>query len=252
MFFLNNHLLVIILKKIIYYIPYLIIAVMSLALFISADTANSHTAAKVSENITAPVIVLDAGHGGADGGAVAQDGTQEQYINLDITLKINNMLKLCGYSTVLTRKDDNSIHDPDAKTIGQQKVSDIHNRLKIIESQPNCIFVSIHQNYYTDGKYSGAQVFFSGNNDKSSELAQYIQSEIITMLQPDNTRKIKQSGSSIYLLYHATVPSVLVECGFLSNYDETEKLKNEDYRNQMALAVFSGIADYLISENNKE
>lgn len=244
--------MVIILKKFIYYIPYLIIAAISLGLFISADNANSQTVSKVTESPSMPVIILDAGHGGADGGAVAQDGTQEQYINLDITLKINSILKLCGYNTLLTRKDNNSIHDEDAKTIGEQKVSDIHNRLKIIESQKDCIFVSIHQNYYTESKYSGAQVFYSGNNNKSSELAQYIQAGIVTMLQPDNTRKIKQSGSSIYLLYYSTVPSVLVECGFLSNAGETKKLNDENYRSQMALAVFSGIVNYLINEESTE
>ena len=103
----------------------------------------------------APVIIIDAGHGGADGGAVASDGTQEQYLNLDIALKINSYLSELGYKTILTRSDDHSIHDTDADTIRRQKVSDIHNRLRIIESYPDSIFVSVHMNYFTESKYKG-------------------------------------------------------------------------------------------------
>lgn len=229
------------LKKV---VPYFIIIVIVAGLvFVSFNTDNE--AAVKSSNSELPVIIIDAGHGGMDGGAVSADGTQEQHLNLDIALKMNEYLTELGYKTVLTRADDNSIHDSDADTIRQQKVSDIHNRLKIIEENPDSIFVSVHQNYYTESKYSGTQVFYSVNNQESEKLAQNIQSSVVSSLQPDNTRQIKQSGSSIYLLHHSTVPSVLVECGFLSNAEETEKLKSEDYRMQMAQAVCKGIINYL-------
>lgn len=199
----------------------------------------------------APVIIIDAGHGGADGGAVASDGTQEQYLNLDIALKINSYLSELGYKTVLTRSDNNSIHDTDADTIRRQKVSDIHNRLKIIESYPDSVFVSVHMNYFTESKYNGTQVFYSPNNTGSEKLAQHIQNSVVTLLQPDNTRQIKQSDTSIYLLYHSSVPSVMVECGFLSNAEETEKLKNDNYRTQMAESICKGIINYLNSAEDE-
>lgn len=205
----------------------------------------------VSTEEETPLIIIDAGHGGADGGAVASDGTEEQYINLDIALKLDEKLRSLGYETLLTRKDDNSIHDSGAKTIREQKVTDIHNRLKIIEANPGCVFVSIHQNYFTESKYSGAQVFYSPNNPESSRLAGCIQSSIVSALQPDNTRQIKPAGDSIYLLYHSTEPSVLVECGFLSNAQETAKLNDENYRSQMAECICGGIINYLSGKESE-
>lgn len=231
------------------FVPYFIITVIVAGLFFVGYVTEE--VAVQSSNDKFPVIIIDAGHGGMDGGAVSADGTQEQYLNLDIALKMNEYLTKLGFETVLTRSDDNSIHDADADTIRQQKVSDIHNRLKVIESNPDSIFVSVHQNYYTESKYSGTQVFYSVNNPGSEKLAQNIQSSVVASLQPDNTRQIKQSGSSIYLLHHSTVPSVLVECGFLSNTAETEKLKNEDYRMQMAEAVCKGIINYLNGTENE-
>lgn len=228
-------------KRLVMILPYCIIAAV-LAGLIFINVGRTDTVSSPQE--AAPLIVLDAGHGGQDGGAVAQDGTQEQYINLDITLKLNEILIKDGYRTLLTRTDDNSIHDADAKTVREQKVSDIHNRLKIVEANPGCLFVSIHQNYYTESQYNGAQVFYSPNHSESSRLAQSIQESIVSSLQPENKRQIKESGSSIYILYHATEPAVLVECGFLSNPAETAKLNDESYRQQMAQAIADGIERY--------
>ena len=232
------------LKKV---IPYFIITLTVLGLVFVSISSDSDSVVR-SSNTGTPVIIIDAGHGGADGGAVADDNTQEQYINLDIALKMNDILTKLGYETIMTRTDDNSIHDADAKTIREKKVSDLHNRLKIIQSNPDSIFVSVHQNHFSESKYSGAQVFYSANNPSSENLAQMIQLNIKELLQPENEREIKESGESIFLLYNSEVPSVLVECGFLSNREETEKLKNEDYRLQMAQAVCKGIIEYLNCE----
>ncbi|MBO5934382.1 MAG: N-acetylmuramoyl-L-alanine amidase [Clostridia bacterium] len=229
------------LKKV---VPYFFIIISIVCLVYVGNFSDS---VPVQNAADAPVIIIDAGHGGADGGAVASDGTQEQHLNLDIALKINSYLSEHGYKTILTRSDDNSIHNTGADTIRQQKVSDIHNRLKIIESNPDSVFVSVHMNYFTESKYSGTQVFYSPNNTDSEKLAQHIQNSVVTFLQPDNTRQIKQSDSSIYLLYHSSVPSVMVECGFLSNAEETEKLKNDNYRTQMAESICNGIINYLNS-----
>lgn len=230
-------------KRLVMILPYCLIAAV-LAGLIFVNVGRSEPVLSSQED--SPLIILDAGHGGQDGGAVAKDGTQEQYINLDITLKLNEILTKDGYRTLLTRTDDNSIHDADAKTVREQKVSDIHNRLKIVEANPGCLFVSIHQNYYTESQYCGAQVFYSPNAPESSHLAQCIQSSIVLSLQPENTRQIKESGSSIYILYHATEPAVLVECGFLSNPEETAKLNDESYRQQMAQAIADGIEKYIL------
>lgn len=236
-------------KRLVMILPYCIIAaVLAGLIFVNVGKSDTVTSSQTQDT---PLIVLDAGHGGQDGGAVAKDGTQEQYINLDITLKLNEILTKDGYRTLLTRTDDNSIHDADAKTTREQKVSDIHNRLKIVEANPGCLFVSIHQNYYTESQYSGAQVFYSPNAPESSQLAQCIQSSIVSSLQPGNNRQIKESGSSIYILYHATEPAVLVECGFLSNPEETAKLNEESYRQQMAQAIADGIETYINSREEE-
>ena len=232
------------LKKV---IPYFIIVVIVTGLVFVNFNADSESV-QIS-NETTPVIIIDAGHGGIDGGAVAADGTVEKDLNLDIALKMNEYIRNLGYRTILTRDEDVSIHDPAAETARQKKVTDLHNRLEIINSTTDCIFVSVHQNYYTQSKYSGTQVFYSVNNPDSEKLAQCIQTSVVSLLQPENKRQIKQSGSSIFLLHNSVVPSVLVECGFLSNPEETEKLKNESYRMQMAQAVCKGIINYL---NGKE
>ncbi|MBQ8782890.1 MAG: N-acetylmuramoyl-L-alanine amidase [Clostridia bacterium] len=189
-------------------------------------------------------IILDAGHGGLDGGAVGLDKTEEKDINLQITIKLKSILELYGYKIILTRSNDDSIHDENAKTVRQQKVSDIHNREKIIKSYPDAIFISIHQNKFYDSSVSGAQVFYSKNNELSVNLAQNISSSIVTHIQPDNPRQIKKSGTEIYLLYHSQVPSVMVECGFLSNYNDLSKLKNDAFQKRLALAIAEGIVNY--------
>lgn len=237
-------------KRLINYVPYFIIVIV-LGGVVLANVLKTEIA--VSDRLdNAPLIIIDAGHGGLDGGAVAADGTQEQYINLDIALKLRDSLEQKGFRTLLTRTDNNSIHDEDAKTTREKKVSDIHNRLKIIEENPDSIFVSIHQNHYSESKYWGTQVFYSSNNAESSVLAQFIQSGVVADLQPENTRKIKQSGDSIYLLYHAEIPAVMVECGFLSNVQETAKLNDNNYRQQMADSICGGIVNYIVSVQEME
>ena len=194
------------------------------------------------ENI---VILLDAGHGGKDGGAVAADGTEEQYINLQIAKNIEAQLQALGVPVQMTRTDDASIHDDSAITIREQKVSDIHNRMKLLDETPNAVLVSIHQNKFADTNLWGTQVFYSPNTTNSPALAASIQNTVCALLQPDNTRKIKKSGSSIYLLYHAKKPAVLVECGFLSNPDECALLKDSSYQQKMAFAITMGILEYI-------
>lgn len=190
-------------------------------------------------------VLIDAGHGGVDGGAVAGDGTEEKHINLQIALLLEQQLGALGIRTAMTRTTDESIHDSSAQTIREKKVSDIHNRMQLMEETENCIFVSIHQNKFSDTSLNGTQVFYSPNTTASAQLAQTIQTSVRSLLQTENTREIEKSGSSIYLLYYARKPAVLVECGFLSNTAELEKLKEGTYQKQLAFCIAAGILEYL-------
>ena len=150
-----------------------------------------------------------------------------------------------GFNVIMTRNDDKLIYDEDSNSIRQKKVSDIRNRMKIINANPNSILISIHQNHFSNPKYHGTQVFYSKNNSESKVLAQSIQDSVVKNIQKDNKREVKQTGTEIYLLYHAKNPAVMVECGFLSNTSELEKLKDEKYQMKMAFSIFSGIIKYI-------
>ena len=194
---------------------------------------------------TMPLIILDAGHGGEDGGAVAADGTMEKDINLSITQKLDALLRAMGFQTLLTRSDDTLHYDASASTMREKKVADLRYRLQCTEQTPDCVLLSIHQNKYTDPQYDGAQMFYSPNHPQSEALAQYLQDTFVAELQPDNTRKIKQSGTEIFLLYHTKVPAVMAECGFLSNEAERDKLKTDAYQQQVASCIANGLLRYL-------
>ena len=181
---------------------------------------------------------------------MASDGTVEKDINLEITLILADYLRLNGYEVVLTRETDVSTDSAKENRISSRKKSDLKNRLELMKAYPNAVFVSIHLNKFTTSAANGSQIFYSGNTEESKILGDIIQGKIVSMLQPYNTRVNKKSTSSTYILHNATIPAVLVECGFLSNKAELEKLKNKDYQNQMAFCIFCGINDYF--SNNKE
>lgn len=192
-------------------------------------------------------VIIDAGHGGIDGGAVAGDGTLEKDINLKIALILDEMLRMSGAETIMTRNSDVSIHDENAQTIRAKKASDIHNRFKIIEDNQDYIFVSIHQNSFSDARYKGAQLFYSPNNSSSANLARCLQNSFSSRLQKDNEREIKKCTTDVYLVYHSQNTAVLCECGFISNVTELKNLKNTEYQKQIAFCIFSGILDYYSS-----
>lgn len=155
------------------------------------------------------------------------------------------MLSVLGYKTLMIRNEDIMIYNSNCETIRAKKVSDIHNRMEIINQHPESLFISIHQNYFEQSKYSGAQVFYSKNNADSSLLADCIQRSIATKLQKDNVRRIMPSGTNIYLLYHASSPAIMVECGFLSNPGEAQLLNDESYQTKLTLSIADGIINYL-------
>ena len=195
--------------------------------------------------------MANSAHGGFDGGAVAPDGTVEKNINLKISLCLAQMLNSAGYKVILTRESDVSTDDVETDTIQIRKKSDLKNRLALMSDYPDAVFVSIHLNKFTTSAANGSQVFYNGKIDESKLLGEAIQRSIVSLLQPQNTRVNKQATKSTYLLYNATIPAVLVECGFLSNKAELELLKNTEYQKKMAFCCFLGITDYFSNKGVK-
>ncbi|MBQ7740738.1 MAG: N-acetylmuramoyl-L-alanine amidase [Eubacterium sp.] len=184
-------------------------------------------------------VVIDAGHGGKDAGTIGVDGTLEKDINLGISLKLYDFLMISGIDTKLIRSTDTEYY-PKGSELGK---SDLYNRLDFVNSIEKSVLVSIHQNHYVTPEAKGAQIWYSTNNAKSKIIADNILSSINRNLQPDNTRVNKESGSDYYILYRGTVPSVMVECGFMSNPEENSNLKDIEYQKKLAFSVLEGICE---------
>ena len=194
-----------------------------------------------------PVIVLDAGHGGIDGGCTSADGVPEKGINLSILLRLRDLLEISGYTVEVTRDSDCSIHDEGIEGIANQKSSDMDNRLEIFNKNKNCICLSIHQNQFTDPVYHGAQMFYSASNRNNERLARSLQSSFSKLLQPDNTRETKLCGKELFLCYYSKNPTVMAECGFMSNPEEAALLNTEEYQEKIALTLFCGLTEFINS-----
>ena len=189
-------------------------------------------------------VIIDAGHGEPDGGCVADDGTKEAGLNLKIAQKLAGILEQSGCKVIMTRTTDEGIYDKTAKNITQKKRADMYRRRDIQASANADIFISIHINKFEQEKYYGAQVMYDTKNPESKELAQALQLALREGLDPANKREIMAANSDIFLLKNAPLPSVIVECGFLSNKDELELLKTDEYQNRIAWAVYMGISKY--------
>ena len=186
-------------------------------------------------------VVIDAGHGGEDGGAVSSAGTVESGLNLAIALRLDAVLALYGVDTALLRTGDVSLHDPDAQTLREKKASDLRNRAERVESIPNALLVSIHQNTYAgSSRYHGAQVFYA-DAERSQALAQHAQTVLRQALDPENTRQAAKLPGAVYLMDHVTCPAILVECGFLSNPEEDALLRTAGYQIKLAAALASAL-----------
>lgn len=211
--------------------------------------ATERSAATVSESEQSepsyPVVIIDAGHGGEDGGAVGKNGIFEKDLNLLIAKDLCDMLRAEGITTVMTRESDVMLYDKTVDYKGRKKLLDLSARLKIAESYENCIFVSIHMNSFPEEKYSGLQVYYSPNHQSSVLLAESIQKNVSKYLQSENSRSVKKAGSNIYLLDRIRSPAVLIECGFISNYEECELLSSKEYRQKLTLLIFCGICEYI-------
>lgn len=207
--------------------------------------AGSKAVAVIAQNIPPErdqCIVIDAGHGGEDGGATSCSGLLESTYNLDIALRLNDLLQLLGYETKMTRKEDVSIYTK-GESLSQKKMSDLRERIRITEQTDNAILISIHQNTFPDSQYHGAQVFYA-SSDGSLELAKQIQSAFVKELNPGSRRACKK-GEGIYLMEHISRPGVLIECGFLSNPQEEALLRTREYQQKLCCIIASSIGGYL-------
>lgn len=190
-----------------------------------------------------PTVVIDAGHGGEDGGAISISGAIESHINLAIALRMDQIFGLYGADCVLLRDRDISLHDASAQTLRQKKVSDLKNRVAIIQALNNPVVISIHQNTYTDSKYSGAQVFYA-NGELSKHLAQFVQDSLRENIDLQNKRKAVAIPKTVYVMNHITCKAILVECGFLSNPQEDALLQTDEYQTKLAITLTGAYLNY--------
>ena len=190
-------------------------------------------------------------HGGIDGGCTSAEGVHEKGINLDILLKLRDLLEVNGFEVRVSRDTDRSIHNEGVEGIAAQKSSDMDNRLAIFNESDNAVCISIHQNQFTDSKYSGAQMFYSKNDPRSEKLGESIRRSVTSLLQPENSRELKNDNGSVYILKKAEVPAVIVECGFLSNENEARLLSDSKYQGKMAFAIMCGFLDFENKRNNR-
>lgn len=189
-----------------------------------------------------PVIVLDPGHGGEDGGAVSANGVRESGLNLEISLRTRDLLRFLGIPVVMTRETDLSIHSPEAVTVSEKKISDLKNRVGLVSDTENPILVSIHQNMFAESKYYGTQLFYA-DSDPSRQLAEELQALFAAELDPSNHRRAKPC-ENVYLLSRISCPGVLVECGFLSNPKEEALLQSAEYQKKLAAVLAAGLFIY--------
>ena len=210
-------------KRIVFILVWTFLPIGIFMLQTANNNLNQKTVATMSVPVTNRTIIVDAGHGGEDGGAVSSNGVSEAQINLSIALKLQNLLEQSGATVVLTRSDDNAIYDIDSKTLRQKKNSDLKNRVKIGKTSSADIFVSIHLNKIEQSQYYGWQTFFKDGNEQGKKLATCIQENLNEAIQKENKRTPLKI-SNIYIIKNVEIPTTIVECGFLSNPEEEKQL----------------------------
>lgn len=222
-------------------------SILALAAVIGSVAASPIPAQAAAGETTSPTltVILDPGHGGADGGAIGCNGEKEKNLNLSVALAIEKLLRERGINVIMTRSTDVHLCTEEQNAKGQRKVNDLRNRLLVAEQNPGAIFVSIHMNSYSASKYHGFQAYYTVNdNGESRQLAEAIQARVRADLQSDNNRQVKAAGENIYLLNHAVGTAVLLECGFLSNPEECSRLSEPEYREALSFSIVSAIMEY--------
>lgn len=212
-------------------------------ILLSRGREESRQAFSPVKNVTA--VIIDAGHGGLDGGAVSADGQAEAPLNLAISQRVRDVMGFFGIRALMTRDDEASLDYSEDNTIRENKRADLSARLAISQANPDIPFLSIHLNMYKQTRYRGAQVFYSPNNQRSMELAARVQEKMRVVLDESNDRRPKLSPTSVLLMEKITAPAVTIECGFLSNPDELALLRASDYQTKIAISICCGFIDYL-------
>ena len=231
-------------KKRIIFLTLAIFLPIGMFMFQTATNINtSKTVATMATPVSSKTIIVDAGHGGEDGGAVSNNGVSEAEINLKIALKLQQLLEQSGSNVVLTRSENNAIYDVDKKTLREKKNSDIRNRVKIGNGSSADIFVSIHLNKIPQEQYYGWQTFFKDGNEDGKRLATCIQNNLNETMQKENKRTPLKINN-VYIIKHVEIPTVIVECGFLSNSEEEKQLQQEEYQTKLAWGIYNGIMEY--------
>lgn len=198
----------------------------------------------IAQNRAARTLVIDAGHGGFDGGAVGSSGTSEQDINLSIAQRVQALAEFFGVHTAMTRTDENALGYDPSRSVRENKIADIKAREQFVQETSNPVFLSIHLNKFSDARYHGAQVFYSPSHPDSRALAEQMQETLAEGCDPANNRQAKQAESTIYLMKKLECPAVIVECGFLSNPEEEQRLSDTEYHKKLAASIVTGYLRY--------
>lgn len=193
--------------------------------------------------ISNKIIVIDPGHGGVDPGAVSKNGIKEDEINLKIALNLKRLIEQSGGVVIMTRETDKGLYTSKSETLRQMKTEDLHNRKQLIEDSGSQVFISIHLNSFIRPSYYGAQTFYKKGSKDSEYFALIIQKELKNILDKENNRQ-PQDRDDVFLLNEVTIPSVLVECGFLSNSKEEQLLTDERYQEKIAWSIYIGVMNY--------
>lgn len=215
------------------------------SVFVGAVMAGSKAVTVISESSPVPrkhTLIIDAGHGGIDGGATSCTGVLESNINLQISTRLNDLFHLLGYETRMIRTSDTSVYTQ-GNTIASQKISDLKERVRIVNSTENAVLISVHQNTFSDQKYSGAQVFYAPT-DGSQSFAESLQTAMVSAVNPGSRRKAKKANG-VYLMEHIQCPGILVECGFLSNPVEEAMLRTKEYQQKLCCVIAATATGFL-------
>ena len=222
-----------------------LVYILVVSLFLTATYWGSAAISVIAQKIPLPrqnTVIIDAGHGGVDGGATSCSGKLESAFNLEIGLRLNDLMHLLGIHTVMIRTTDISVYTQ-GETIAAKKVSDLMERARIVNETENALLLSIHQNTFSDSKYSGAQVFY-GKKGEGQALAAQLQAAMVLSINPGSNRKSKPA-ESVYLMEHIEATGVLIECGFLSNAQEEAKLRSAEYQKQLCCVIAATVSNFL-------
>jgi N-acetylmuramoyl-L-alanine amidase len=196
----------------------------------------------------APMLIIDAGHGGTDGGAVSVTGVPESEINLSIAIKLRALAQLLGLPCIMTRETEEIDYPEDANSLHEKKVYDTVRRVELAESEPGCVLISIHQNKFPASSPRGPQAFF-GKDGNSEVLALLAQEKLTAALWPENRRVAAPIPKKVYLFSHISCTSLLAECGYLSNPTEARLLETDGHQIKAALALASAYIEFISAEN---